>query len=184
MYDIDFSLSDLLHSIWQSLGPSKSLQMAEFHYFYAWVIFHCIVLYVSHRLYLFICQCTFRLPPYHGYQKKCCSEHWGACIFLNYGFLQTWADYWTECSDVDESSRLKWNLPGRWLKHHLKISVNEGKCPRCSLVLSDSMLFKGQRNDDYLFESIRSSGGFLFKLLMNGITAGEGPSLPGANGSM
>ena len=30
IYDICFSLSDLLHSIWQSLGPSMSLQMTQF----------------------------------------------------------------------------------------------------------------------------------------------------------
>ena len=32
-YDICFSLSDLLHSVWQSLGPSTSLQMAQFNSF-------------------------------------------------------------------------------------------------------------------------------------------------------
>ena len=31
IYDICFSLSDLLHSVWQSLGPSMSLQMMQFH---------------------------------------------------------------------------------------------------------------------------------------------------------
>ena len=30
IYDISFSLSDLLHSVWQSLGPSMSLQMTQF----------------------------------------------------------------------------------------------------------------------------------------------------------
>ena len=30
IYDIGFSLSDLLHSVWQSLGPSTSLQMTQF----------------------------------------------------------------------------------------------------------------------------------------------------------
>ena len=32
IYDI-FSLSDLLHSVWQSLGPSTSLQMTQFRSF-------------------------------------------------------------------------------------------------------------------------------------------------------
>ena len=37
------SLSSLLHSVWQSLGPSMSLQMALFcSFFYGWLIFHCI----------------------------------------------------------------------------------------------------------------------------------------------
>ena len=30
MYDICFSLSDLLHSVWQPLGPFTSLQMTQF----------------------------------------------------------------------------------------------------------------------------------------------------------
>ena len=33
IYNIGFSLSDLLHSVWQSLGPSTSLQMTQFHSF-------------------------------------------------------------------------------------------------------------------------------------------------------
>ena len=33
IYNICFSLSDLLHLVWQSLGPSTSLQMTQFHFF-------------------------------------------------------------------------------------------------------------------------------------------------------
>ena len=33
IYDICFTLSDLLQSVWQSLGPSTSLQMTQFHSF-------------------------------------------------------------------------------------------------------------------------------------------------------
>ena len=33
IYDICFSLSDLLHSVWQSLDSSTSLQMTQFHSF-------------------------------------------------------------------------------------------------------------------------------------------------------
>ena len=33
IYDICFSLSDLLHSVCHSLGPSMSLQMIQFHFF-------------------------------------------------------------------------------------------------------------------------------------------------------
>ena len=28
---------------------------------------------------------------YPGYCRQFCNEHWGACIFLNYGFLQIYA---------------------------------------------------------------------------------------------
>ena len=47
---------------------------------------------------LFLCPFVYswapRLLPYLGYCKQCCSEHWGACIFSNYGFLQTYAQEW------------------------------------------------------------------------------------------
>ena len=51
-YHICLSLSNLLHLIQQFLGPSMLLQMALFHSFYGWVIFHCI--YVPHLHYPFI----------------------------------------------------------------------------------------------------------------------------------
>ena len=66
-YGICFPLSDLLHSVWQTLGPSTSLQITQFWFFYGWVIFHCI--YVPHLLYPFICQWTLRLLPCPGYCK-------------------------------------------------------------------------------------------------------------------
>ena len=52
IYGICFSLSDLLHSVGQSLGPSMSLEMTQFCSF-LWLILHCI--YVPHLLYPFIC---------------------------------------------------------------------------------------------------------------------------------
>ena len=66
IYDVCFSLSDLLHSVWQSLGPSTSLQMTQFRSF-LWRIFHCI--YVPHLLYPFVCWWAFRLLPWPGYCK-------------------------------------------------------------------------------------------------------------------
>ena len=66
-YGIGFSLSDLLHSVWQTLGPPTSLQITPFHLFYGWVIFYCI--YVPHLLYPFICWWTLRLLPCPGYCK-------------------------------------------------------------------------------------------------------------------
>ena len=55
-----------------------------------WVIFHC----VPYLLYPFICRWTFRWLPCLGCCKQCCSEHWGARIFLNCGFLQIRAQEW------------------------------------------------------------------------------------------
>ena len=51
-YSISFSLSDLLHSVWQTRRPSTSLQMTQFRFFYGWVIFYCIN--VPHLLYPFV----------------------------------------------------------------------------------------------------------------------------------
>ena len=57
----------------------------KWHYFtlfHAWVIFHCIYTTSS---YLFLCWWTLRLPSL-SYCIWCCSEHWTACMFSNYGF--------------------------------------------------------------------------------------------------
>ena len=67
IYGIRFSLSDLLHSVWQTLGPSNLYKWPNFISFYGWVIFHYI--YVPHLLYPFICWWTFRLFPCPGYCK-------------------------------------------------------------------------------------------------------------------
>ena len=42
-------------------------------------------------LYPFICQWASRLLPCPGYCKYCCDEHWGMCVFFNYGFLRVYA---------------------------------------------------------------------------------------------
>ena len=67
IHNVCFSLSDLLHSASQSLSPSRSLQMAQFPSFLAWVIFHCI--YVLRILCPFLCWLTLRLFPCPGYCK-------------------------------------------------------------------------------------------------------------------
>ena len=48
------------------------------------------------RLYIFIGRWTIRLLPCLGYCKQCCYEHRGACIFLNYSFVQIYAQ-WRDC---------------------------------------------------------------------------------------
>ena len=66
-YGICFSLSDLLHCVWQTLlGPLTSLQITQFCFF-LWLIFHCM--YVPHLLYPFICRWTLKLFPSPGYCK-------------------------------------------------------------------------------------------------------------------
>ena len=70
-------MSDLFHSVWQYLGPFKTLKIALFHSFHSWVIFHCI--YVLHLLYLFLCRWTFRLLPcliyISLYSRMCLIKH-------------------------------------------------------------------------------------------------------------
>ena len=81
-----------LYLVWQSLGPSMLLQMALFHYFLCLVVFHYI--YTPHLIYPFVCRWTFSLFLCLGYCEKCCSEHWGVCIFSNYCFLWIYAQEW------------------------------------------------------------------------------------------
>ena len=92
IYDICFSLSDLLHFIRQTLGPSTSLQMTYFRSI-SWLSeIHCVS--VPHLVYSFICRWTWRLFPSPGSCKQCCKEHWSACVFLSYGFLSVYAHEW------------------------------------------------------------------------------------------
>ena len=59
MYDICFSLSDLLQSVWQSEVQPCLYKWPNFIPFYGWVVCHYI--YVLHFLYPFVCQWAFRL---------------------------------------------------------------------------------------------------------------------------
>ena len=38
-----------------------------------------------YHIFIQSCRWTFRLLTCLGYCKQCCNEHWGACIFSNYG---------------------------------------------------------------------------------------------------
>ena len=66
IYDICFSLSDLLHSVWQSLDPSTSLQITQFCFF-LWL--NNIPFYIRVTSSSFICRWTLRLLPCPGYCK-------------------------------------------------------------------------------------------------------------------
>ena len=79
--DTCFSLSYLLHSIWQSVGPSSFLQITRF------LSFLCLssnMLYILPLLYPFLCWWMCRLFPCPGYSKQGYSEHRGVCVLLNY----------------------------------------------------------------------------------------------------
>ena len=60
IYDICFSLSDLLHSVLQSIDLSMSLQMTQFHSF-LWL--SNIPFYICSTSFLFVCLWAFRLLP-------------------------------------------------------------------------------------------------------------------------
>jgi len=91
-YGICLSLSDLLHSGWESLVPSMLLQMALFCSFYGWVVFHCV--YIPHLPNPIICRWTFGLFPCLGYCEQCCNEHAGACVFFKESFVWIYAQEW------------------------------------------------------------------------------------------
>ena len=60
----------------------------SFILFHSRVIFHCVgtTSSLSHA----------HLGCFHclSYCKQCCNEHWGACMFSNYGFLQIYSQKW------------------------------------------------------------------------------------------
>ena len=62
-------------------------------YVYTYIYTHTHT-YIPHFLYPFICCWAFWLLQCLGYCKESCNEHWGACIFLNYGPLQKYAQEW------------------------------------------------------------------------------------------
>ena len=68
----------------------------KWHYFvlFLWLSDSPWYIYVPHLLYPFLCRWTFRLLPCPGYCNYCYSEHWGACIFSDYGFLRVYAQQW------------------------------------------------------------------------------------------
>ena len=45
-----------------------------------------------------LCYSRILLLPCLGYHRKCCNEHWGTCIFLNYGEKRT---FYTLSGNVD-----------------------------------------------------------------------------------
>ena len=73
-YDICLSPSSLLHLVWSSLVLPMFLQMALFHSFYGWVIFHCI--YAPHFLYPFLCWWTYRWHTWRDAQHHQLLEKW------------------------------------------------------------------------------------------------------------
>ena len=59
------SLSDLLHSVWETVGSSTSLQMPQFHSF-LWLSNIPLCIYIK-LLYPFICWWTSSVCPHPGY---------------------------------------------------------------------------------------------------------------------
>ena len=128
-YGICLLLSDLLHLAWESLVASVLLQMALFSSFYGWVVFHCV--YVPYLLNSFICRHTFRLFLCLGCCEQCCYEHRGACIFLNFNFVQIYVQEWAKSpvSSVDQWATCTSISCGQFLLHNMDmISILTSRC--------------------------------------------------------
>ena len=54
----------------------------------------CVYTHTPHLLYACICQWTFKLLSCPGHCKQCCSEYCNTLTFLNYSFLQIYAQKW------------------------------------------------------------------------------------------
>ena len=81
--------TELLHSVWQTLVHPHHYKCPRFIPFYGWVIFRGI--HGPHHLYPLICWRTSPLLPCPDNCKQCCSERWGTCVFLSYGFFRVYA---------------------------------------------------------------------------------------------
>ena len=86
---ICLSLSDWLHSVWQSLVPSMLLKIASFCSF-LWLSSIPLCAYTTHLTNPIICRWTLGLFPCLGYCEECCNEHAGACVFFKESFI--WID--------------------------------------------------------------------------------------------
>ena len=83
------------------------------------MVFHCI--YVPH-LYPFICRWTFRLFPRLHCCEGCCSEHRGACVFLNYSFVHVEKGTLLHCWWESKLVQPLWKTVQRFLRK-LKIGL-------------------------------------------------------------
>ena len=114
-----FHLSGMSYNISSSLSEFTQYDHVQVHpccckhhylFFDGWVIFHCICIYTHtpHLLNPFLCWWTFKLLPCLGYCKKCCNDHWGACILLDHVFL--WIHVWEVYLDVKSKEGIRIKL--------------------------------------------------------------------------
>ena len=91
IYDSCFSLSDLLHPVCQTLGPSTSSQMIQWQFF-LWLSTIPLYIYAPHFLSPFLCGWTSTLLPCRGccINKCCCNKpcvHVSLWIVVFSGFM-------------------------------------------------------------------------------------------------
>ena len=130
----------------------------------------------------FLCQWTFRLLTCPDYSKLFCIEHWSACMFLNYCFLQInvqkW-DFWIMLFSCLVMSNSLWP----YAMQHAKLpcsSPSPGACSNscppsqwCHPTISSSVI-----PISFCLQSFPASGSFLMSYLFasGGQSVGASPS--------
>ena len=115
-------------------------------------------MYVPHLLNPFLYQWTFRLFPCLGYRESCCYEHTVACIFLNCGFIQIYAQEW-DCWIIWQfcikfSEELPYCFP-QWLYQFI--------CPPTVQEGNMRILNPKRANEIICFFSLQNLGSFIKK---------------------
>ena len=62
--------------------------MLQIVLFYSFLWLSNIPLSVCYHFFIHLFPWTLRFLPNLGCCKQCCNEHWGTCVFFNYGFLR------------------------------------------------------------------------------------------------
>ena len=130
----------------------------------------------------FLCQWTFRLLTCPDYSILFCIEHWSACMFLNYCFLQInvqkW-DFWIMLFSCSVMSNSLWP----YAMQHAKLpcsSPSPGACSNscppsqwCHPTISSSVI-----PISFCLQSFPASGSFLMSHLFasGGQSVGASPS--------
>ena len=120
--------------VWQTLGPSTSLQMTQF---YGWIIFHCV--YVAHVLYPLLCWWTFSLLPCPAIVNSA-AMNIGEHMSLAIAFLSVSLPViqWFSVLFTPQTSWGMWCVPSIHLSKFLSTSSMPGCEPKAAVMWSSS----------------------------------------------